>query len=934
MLQKLKIIILIPLLVFNFTLMNEVMGCCSGGSDIMLTNTSISSAVNNGLLPPNVLFGEASCIFVSGTLNIDQNYEFWNTEFRLDQGAEIIVSSNVSLTIESSNLEGCTYLWNGITVQEDATLNIGRRSSISDAIDAIRPMLNSSFYLTGVTFDNNIFGVRMQDIPQIKDHSIVDCSFLRTATILKFKDVNDTAEHKSWGIQLKGTSSLNIGYPSINNLGSSSPVNIFDNLFIGIFADAANISVHGCQFTNILDHAILFGGDGHFIQSGLGAAPTNSGNPGPLNITPSFENVKVAISAINTIWTESDHNFMIDCIHGYDVLAKPISFFSITRNNIINSFNSAINIRSFTSAGLATIENNYIESTDNQDTEFSHGINFRLPLPFFVQNSIQDNEIRIFDRGASAILIANHGPNVFNNLIGMRSNQTDLSPIGSGIDIEGVGSVGTAIINNNTVEALNINANIVGIRNRSASSLNINCNFMDNINVGARFEGVCTNTNFRGNSFNNHDIGLHLDNSIMGFGSQEHKGNTWTGSYTSNGARYDGDIFNLQEYRFIVNPSNFNLTPPNPFPALNWFDPEFGETYNCPDISNPGGGIIGIDLLTPLDIKIAKDNLTSLIYNEEQRWLAKKRLFRKIVDQNLVGIDSEIDAFYTDHMNSNIAQLVNIERAIELALIPNEIDNEQLNINREQITSLMNSISDITKELVDITGEEQTLLIEERQSYSNQIHVLNSVKKDLIASIETHRNNLIDQVIPLNNLISPENVQENNYKVLNEINLNYLFKGDTNLDDLQTSAIYNIANQCPYQGGEAVFKARLMYNELIDSPIYFDDDSLCSLWEDKTAETKSKNKMEEINNKFQSSANLYPNPANKVVNLTIQQSSFQVGEIVIFDMLGKKVFDFTLSPSQQKYTFDTSNFDNGVYFYQVWIDGKSILSDKLNIIRN
>ena len=90
----------------------------------------------------------------------------------------------------------------------------------------------------------------------------------------------------------------------------------------------------------------------------------------------------------------------------------------------------------------------------------------------------------------------------------------------------------------------------------------------------------------------------------------------------------------------------------------------------------------------------------------------------------------------------------------------------------------------------------------------------------------------------------------------------------------------------------------------------------------------------ENNNKFQSSTSVYPNPADKVVNLTIQQSSFQSGQVVIFDILGKKVLDFALSSSQQKYTFDTSNFENGVYFYQIWIEGKSTSSGKLNIIRN
>ena len=939
MVQKIKIIILMQILAFNFTLLNEVNACCEGNNIITLTNISISEAVANEVLSPNTTNQEGTCIFVSGSLTIDQDYEFTNIEFRLDQGATIIVKPDVLLAINSSNLEGCTYLWNEIKIEEDGILDI-TNSSISDGNQAINPDINASLYLTGVTFDNNVFSVTIL-VPQLKDHHIQGCSFIRTAEFLKGIDATSTNSNTSFGIFIAGTSSVNIGYPAMNNSMPIDPVNIFDNLFVGILGDDTNLSVHGCQFKNISDCGIVVSNDGHLIQSGLGVAPpSNSSDIEPLNTTPSFENVHLAIEAVDQTYIKSDNNLMVDCFHGYDMQVKPLNHFTITENNIINSFSSAISVESYTSAGLVKIEDNYISSSDNQNFERSHGIFYRLPERPFVTKTIKNNEIRIFDQDASAILVANHGPSVFNNQIKMGG--IGVYTIPTGIDIVGVSSGSTTTIYNNTIRGIYkfIDSNIMGIRSRSASKLNVHCNTMDNLSIGTRFEGVCTDTDFRGNSFHNHRIGLHLYISILGFGAQEHTGNTWTGEYVNYGALYGGDMNNLSEYQFKTNPlSNPTLWPPNHYPSNGWFLIAPGDTYTCPDGStNEGGGTIGIELVTPTDIAVAEDNLSSMIFNDEQGWLAEKRLFRKIQDQNLLGINAKIDGFYDKNINTNIAELVNIEKAIEFALTPNEIDNEKLDNIRNQITDLMNSISNITKELANLSGAEQAPLIQKRKAYGHKIHELNVEKKILIASLENHRNNLLDQVIPLNDQISPENIQEKNYKDLNDINLNYLFKENTNLSEFQINTIYNIANQCPYKGGEAVYKARLIYNTLIDTHIYFDDDSLCGLREHEFNDGKSTSVTEEPLSKDLSNttftANVFPNPANEFVNLIIPQSSFETGEILIFDVLGKKVFDFTLSPSKQKYTFDTSHFDDGVYFYQIWIDGQSIASDKLNIFRN
>lgn len=75
----------------------------------------------------------------------------------------------------------------------------------------------------------------------------------------------------------------------------------------------------------------------------------------------------------------------------------------------------------------------------------------------------------------------------------------------------------------------------------------------------------------------------------------------------------------------------------------------------------------------------------------------------------------------------------------------------------------------------------------------------------------------------------------------------------------------------------------------------------------------------------------YPNPANDNVSFNYNLSSN--GYITIHDLTGKQIANVELVQGMQKATFNTSNINSGIYFYNIFVDGVKTSTDKF-IVRH
>ncbi len=76
--------------------------------------------------------------------------------------------------------------------------------------------------------------------------------------------------------------------------------------------------------------------------------------------------------------------------------------------------------------------------------------------------------------------------------------------------------------------------------------------------------------------------------------------------------------------------------------------------------------------------------------------------------------------------------------------------------------------------------------------------------------------------------------------------------------------------------------------------------------------------------------NLYPNPANDYAYLEyVMTPLIKDAKISFYNVLGATVKEYALARSSQRLTVDTRLLPNGVYFYQLTVDGHKVATKKL-----
>ena len=147
--------------------------------------------------------------------------------------------------------------------------------------------------------------------------------------------------------------------------------------------------------------------------------------------------------------------------------------------------------------------------------------------------------------------------------------------------------------------------------------------------------------------------------------------------------------------------------------------------------------------------------------------------------------------------------------------------------------------------------------------------------------------------------------------------------GNYNFTNSQVNAIYDIAWQCPFLGGPAVFSARVLYSMISDT--IFDDDLIC-------IRQGIAPRMKDIENYLENSS-IYPNPAKNSTTLLYQMPEGSAGELILFNSLGSVEVKYKLDSKQKEFLFDTSRLSNAVYYYSVNLSDEILSRGKLMLIR-
>jgi hypothetical protein len=169
----------------------------------------------------------------------------------------------------------------------------------------------------------------------------------------------------------------------------------------------------------------------------------------------------------------------------------------------------------------------------------------------------------------------------------------------------------------------------------------------------------------------------------------------------------------------------------------------------------------------------------------------------------------------------------------------------------------------------------------------------------------------------LSNLFA-DNPAEENYRLLLPLQIAHRKGTKPTATDLQTLA--DIANQCPYQGGDGVYEARVMLQAATDSLI--DYDNVCDKYNAQVA--NAGNNINFV--KKQENIELF----NYGNTLTAYHKDNYLLELTLYDMQGK-----LLHSQQNKFcNLNLSSYAQGVYFIKIYCpETDEVLQTKTPVLK-
>jgi hypothetical protein len=197
---------------------------------------------------------------------------------------------------------------------------------------------------------------------------------------------------------------------------------------------------------------------------------------------------------------------------------------------------------------------------------------------------------------------------------------------------------------------------------------------------------------------------------------------------------------------------------------------------------------------------------------------------------------------------------------------------------------------------------------------------------------------------------------------INEMMLRTSRYGIDSVSEVQKTELAFVAHLCPFAAGPAVYKARTLY-ALLDPMAQYYDRLMCvqnmgqnkngnidyvnldSLYEaegDKLGAlllanngqntiTESILKEDRLNNIFDDIVKVYPNPATTTVIIAYRKEVD--GVFTLYNVLGERILQSTLSNLNSKAQIPIQDIANGVYQYEIQFGTESRIKGKLNIIK-
>lgn len=199
-----------------------------------------------------------------------------------------------------------------------------------------------------------------------------------------------------------------------------------------------------------------------------------------------------------------------------------------------------------------------------------------------------------------------------------------------------------------------------------------------------------------------------------------------------------------------------------------------------------------------------------------------------------------------------------------------------------------------------------------------------SAKANVMNQIQSVNVSKINEAKNFISLVVLNSLPDENMKQINEISFLYLLYGKDTLNAYY-STIQNIAEQCPFSGGKAVYIAR-GFAEMLNDTVVFDDD-ICL----QQGYYRLQNEL--TDNKALNDIDLIPNPANSYADVILNKNYEGICRVKITDVYSKIVFEQSFDCNKKQFRINTTSFLNGMYNVQISVNDNAHIVSKLIIVK-
>ena len=939
---------------------------CLNTFNIGSDKNSITDMKNTPFYKINPLELKNSCISLQGTLRVDKSYTFTDMEMRMGENASIVVIQDRKLTIKgastaTSRIYACTKMWNGITVESNATLDV-TKTTIEDAFFAISLRPNANVNIKDNLFKKNYVGIQFKGNNYSDKINFLDLDGL-TGNVFTCDNMTLIAPNaglkSDCGIRIEN-GSFRVG--PIPTAAGGVPTNFFSGLNTGIRCYDGVVTVNRADFFGTPDPLKI----GRYTGQGI----VGNGDYTQLTVKNCiFTNLYYGIITRYSSQTIDQGNSFTNMLRAIECDAP--KYISI-KNNTIKDITEGIYM--FSSNGAILPNPSEISGNTITVGKPKYLGNPRM-LSIYAYSAINSNK-----QNPNALVIRNNyiyddvtgeGPVLINisssiNIKLIRNYvyantyvpPTGLQQSSTGISIWGSNEIR---LRDNFIYGRNHQVPRASLVIQGTQGLRLCCNTMTEGSASLLAENM--NSTFIRNS--HFGAGLTCLFPATSLSVQKDGGNIWDnpddGAYHAAGT-------NLALYNQYINTSRFEnkatcantpdwangkINPPLQYcktkPSFgvsneDWFQkipPIVNGSMSCDlDIECADyiqkKGINNDESPTLEDSLAATGAFETFAYGEATNWELAKRLCEKLLENpNLKDDNVLMNDFFNAANENNISKYALISNKIKHIADLNSEDEESLTTlwnstkSQEESLSIYAASGEKYDEIKGQVTEAETEIAKNHERYQYVVETLLAKKKKIVESLLLENEN-----------IKPQNLWESNEQKVNRIYLKrFISKETTPKEDIKVLA--NIAYQCVASSGHCVLLARSLYT-ICDRNANFDlENHYCGefILKHKTTDVIlqdsriQKNSSSTIAKDLDTAqnVNIYPNPAQDELHINIPSIAENSNiEIQINSLAGATLAKYAWFGNDK---YDISRLQNGLYLCYVYENGKIIATKRITILK-